>query len=141
VTEAFAFNPPKPMQAPVASGSQVAKPQPPQPPKQIAVVETAEVATEYVPLSDTFRLYAGWLLAWYGLVYLLGSYQFTKHLPFEIPFLSGLFLSPLVLTFAFGTFFFLFLSSIHRLLGRGLWKGIFLTVIWVGVMAVFWVNV
>lgn len=95
---------------------------------------------DYVPLSDTFRLYAGWLLAWYVIVYLLGSYQYTKRLPFEIPFLEGLFLSPLVLKFAFGTFLFLMLSSLHRAMGRGLWKGLLLSVVWIGLMVLFVVN-
>ena len=117
---------------PVSSVQQTVKPAP--------AVQEETSAQEYVPLSDTFRLYAGWLLAWYSIVYLLGSYQFTKHLPFQIPFLEGLFLSPLVLNFAFGTFLFLLLSSIHRLLGRGLWKGLLLTAVWVIVMTLFAVN-
>jgi hypothetical protein len=101
---------------------------------------SAEVHPDYVPLSDTFRLYAGWLMAWYSIVYLIGSYQYTKRLPFEIPFLEGLFLSPLVLKFAFGTFLFLLLSSVHRILGRGIGKGIVLTVVWAILMTVFSLN-
>lgn len=99
------------------------------------------VPEEYVPLSDTFRLYAGWLLAWYAVVYLIGSYQFTKRLPFEIPFLEGLFLSPLVLKFAFGTFLFLMLSTLHRALGRGIGKGVALTLVWFALMTLFSLNV
>jgi hypothetical protein len=105
-----------------------------------ATVPAVQAEDEYVPLSDTFRLYAGWLLAWYSIVYLVGSYQFTKDLPFEIPFLEGLFLSPLVLKFAFGTFLFLLLSSVHRALGRGIWKGVFLTLVWLGVVTLFVLN-
>ncbi len=91
----------------------------------------------YAPLSDTLRLYAGWLLAWYALVYALGSYIMLKHLPFNVPFLDGLFLSPLVLDFAFGTFCFLTLSSVHRLLGRGTGIGIVLALVWLGLMTGF----
>ena len=94
----------------------------------------------YAPLSDTLRLYAGWLLAWYALVYLLGSAQYFGNLPFEVPFLDGLFYSALVLRFAFGTFLFLLLSSVHRLLGRGLWKGLLLTAVWIVLMLWFWGN-
>ena len=69
---------------------------------------------DYFPLFDTVRLYAGWLLAWYGLVFALGGYQATKTLPFELPLVYGLAQSPLVLTFAFATFLLLLLSTISR---------------------------
>lgn len=106
----------------------------------IATVAPTE-AEQYFPLSDTFRLYAGWLLAWYCLVYLLGAYQSLKQLPFTIPFIDGLFQSPLVLNFAFGTFLFLLFSTIHRWMGRGLWKGIGLTIVWLALVTWFVVNV
>ena len=94
----------------------------------------------YVPLTDTMRLYAGWLLAWYSMVYLLGSYQTTKQLPFEIPFVQGLFLSPLVLSFAFGTYLFLLLTSIHRSLGRSLGRAVVLTMLGISLFVLFSVN-
>lgn len=103
-------------------------------------VEEPSIERAYAPLIDTFRLYAGWLLAWYAIVYLLGAYQFEQKLPFAIPFIEGLFLSPLVLKFAFGTFLFLLLSSLHRALGRGIWKGILLTIVWLLGVAWFVVN-
>lgn len=111
----------------------------PQPVVAAPVAVPAEVPG-YAPLSDTFRLYAGWLLAWYVIVYLLGSYQYTKRLPFEVPFVESLFMSPLVLNFAFGTFLFLMLSSVHCALGRGLWKGLLLAVVWAGLVTLFVVN-
>lgn len=79
--------------------------------------------SSYFPLLDTLRLYAGWLLAWYCLVYALGSYQHTRPLPFRIPFVEGLFLSPLVLSFTWAAFLFLLLSGIWKHAGKGVIKG------------------
>lgn len=84
---------------------------------------------DYYPLSDTLRLYAGWLLAWYFLIYAVGEYQLTRTLPFHVPLLSDLFFSPLILHFAAAAFLYLFLSSIHRLLGRRIIVGVLLTII------------
>lgn len=112
----------------------------PEPSQAPAPAATAPLEREYLPLVDTLRLYAGWLMAWYVAVYLLGSYQLTKRLPFEIPFIQGLFQSTIVLNFAFGTFLFLLLSSVHRTLGRGLWKGIGLSIVWIVGVALFVVN-
>lgn len=68
------------------------------------------------PFSDTVRLYAGWLLAWYGLVYILGYYQMTRSLNPEIPYVYGLLYSPLVLTLATVCFAFLAVQSFTRAL-------------------------
>lgn len=86
------------------------------PPIQEALAEKPEQQAEvvYFPLLETLRLYAGWLLAWYCLVYAVGSYQFTRPLPFRIPYAESLFLSPLVLSFTFGAFIFLLLSEIYK---------------------------
>lgn len=97
-------------------------------------------AGTYIPLVDTLRLFAGWLLAWYALVYLLGSYSMSGKIPFEVPFLQGLFESPLVLRFSFGTFLFLALSSLHAWLGKGTGKGIMLAVLWIIGMTLFHLN-
>jgi len=94
----------------------------------------------YLPLVDTLRLFAGWLLAWYALVYLLGSYNLSGKLPFEVPFLQGLFESPLVLRFSFGTFLFLALSSLHTWMGKGTGKGIALGVLWLVLVMLFHLN-
>jgi len=72
----------------------------------------------YFPLLETLRLYAGWLLAWYALVYIVGAYQFLKDLPFHIPYAESLFLSPLVLSFTFAAYVFLLLSSLYIATGR-----------------------
>jgi hypothetical protein len=108
-------------------------------PAKAAAIESTDAA-EYIPLADTLRLFAGWLLAWYALVYLLGSYRLNGKIPFEVPFLQGLFESPLVLRFAFGTFLFLMLTNIHAWMGKGTGKGIVLTVIWIVLVALFHLN-
>ena len=66
----------------------------------------------YFPIIDTLRLYAGWLLAWYAIIYGLGSYQASRTLPFEIPYLMGIYYSPLVLSFTLGAFLFLLFTSL-----------------------------
>ena len=92
------------------------------------VTEEKKEPREYHPLSETLRLYAGWLLAWYLIIYAIGSYQLTRTLPFELPFVAELFFSPLVLSFAVAAFLFLMLSSVYRRLGRRRILGLLLTV-------------
>ncbi len=112
-----------------------------EPASRVSKPTTKNVAAgNYIPLVDTLRLFAGWLLAWYALVYLLGSYSMSGKLPFEVPFLQGLFESPLVLRFSFGTFLFLALSSIHAWMGKGTGKGIVLGIVWVVFVVLFHVN-
>lgn len=94
----------------------------------------------YVPLTDTLRLFAGWLLAWYALIYILGEFQTEGRLPFDIPFLEALFASPLVLRFTFATFLFLLLTSIQRATGKGFAKGLMLTIAGVVIFGLFHVN-
>lgn len=70
----------------------------------------------YLPITETLRLYAGWLLAWYLLVYALGAYQSTRQLPFRIPYVEA-FLpgnSALVLTFALACFWFLLFTTLRQ---------------------------
>ncbi len=95
----------------------------------------------YVPLVETLRLFAGWLLAWYGIVYLLGDFMMQQKMPVYIPYLEALFTSDLVLRFTFGTFLFLLLTSIHSALNRGVGKGIALTIIGVALFVLFHLNV
>lgn len=91
----------------------------------------------YLPLVETLRLFAGWLIAWYGLVYLLGGLQFKKNISADIPFVAALASSSLVLRFCFGTFLFLLLTSVHAWMGKGIAKGIVLTLVWILLMAGF----
>jgi len=95
-----------------------------------AVWEKTEAIThDYVPILATVRLYAGWLLAWYFLVYAVGSFGFLERLPATIPYLDELFYSTVILQFSLAAFLLLCLSSVHRLLGGGITKGAVLTVI------------
>ncbi len=71
---------------------------------------------KYVPLLDTVRLYAGWLLAWYTIFVAAGYYTFQRTLPIEIPFVEGFFFSPLIFRFVVAMFLFLSLSTLHKLI-------------------------
>ena len=96
---------------------------------------------KYYPFADTLRLYAGWLLAWYAVVYALGYYQSTRNLPFEIPYLMGIYTSPLVLSFTLASFLFLLATSLHRLVGRGLFAGIFFSILGLAAFVFYRMNV
>lgn len=78
------------------------------------VPKTEPRAVGYFPLLETLRLYAGWLLAWYCLIYAIGSYQFMNDLPFRLPYAESLFLSPLVLSFTFAAYLFLLFSGLYK---------------------------
>lgn len=90
----------------------------------------------YAPLHETLRIFAGWLLAWYGLIYALGFLESTKRLP-QLPFIHELFLSPLVLQFTFGTFLLLALSNVHRWIGKGILAGFFLVLVYAAALTGF----
>ena len=51
---------------------------------------------EYHFLLSTLRLYAGWLLACLAVVYMLGTYQQLRILPYEVPMLDEWMDSPLI---------------------------------------------
>lgn len=95
---------------------------------------------EYLPLTHTLRLYAGWLLAWYVLIYAFGSLQFLGRLPFDVPFLRDLFSSVIILQFTGAAFLFLFLTSVHRLLRGGILKGMVLTGVGITALVFFVQN-
>jgi len=95
----------------------------------------------YYPFTDTLRLYAGWLLAWYAVVYALGYYQSTRNLPFEVPYLMGIYTSPLVLSFTLASFLFLLVTSLHRLVGRGVFAGIFFGLLGIALFVLYRMNV
>jgi len=100
-------------------------------------VAAIEEPVSYLPLIETLRLFAGWLLAWYGLVYLLGGLQMKNSISSDIPFISALFSSGLVLRFSFITFVFLLLTSVHGWMGKGIAKGIVLTLVGILLIAGF----
>ena len=115
---------------------------PPAPVQQAPPPPVAKnVEKTYFPITDTLRLYAGWLLAWYGLVYSLGSYQSSRNLSFEIPYLMGIYYSPLVLSFTLGSFLFLLMTSLHRICGRGILPGAFFTLLGIGLFVFYRMNV
>ncbi len=101
-------------------------------------MQTEELA--YIPLVETLRLFAGWLIAWYGIVYLLGDLMMQQKLPVYIPYLEALFVSDLVLRFTLATFLFLLLSTVHKAMGKGVGKGIILTIVGVALFVVFHLN-
>lgn len=107
--------------------------------KTVQAIQAEETA--YIPLVETLRLFAGWLLAWYGVVYLLGDLSMQQKMPIYVPYLEALFTSDLVLRFTFGTFLFLLFTTLHRVFGRGIGKGIALTILGVGLFIVFHLNV
>ncbi len=110
-------------------------------PQQPSASAEERGARNYLPLHETLRLYAGWLLAWYAVVYALGSYQHMRPLPFRFPLAEALFLSPLVLSFTLAAFLYLLLGSVHRAIGGGKVKGLFLLLLGVGVFAWYRMNV
>lgn len=99
---------------------------------------TKQPEETYLPLHTTLRLYAGWLLAWYGLVYLAGSFRSAGLAPWVPEFVQTLFASPLTLYFACATYLFLLLGTVHRLLGGGVLKGIACTAAGGGLLWGFW---
>ena len=93
--------------------------------------------TEYYPLGDTARLYAGWLLAFLLALYAAAGLQWTRSLPFHITILEDWLFSGAIRNVTFFTFLFLLLSTIHRLLSGGIWKGIGLAIVGFALMAAF----
>ena len=95
----------------------------------------------YVPIIRTLRLYAGWLLAWYILILALGSYQHLRELPFTIPFVESLFLSPLIHILTAASFLFLFCTDLFRRVGGGFLKGIIILALGGFALYFFSVNI
>ena len=91
---------------------------------------TGSQQSDYFSLVDTGRLYAGWLLAWYGLFIGLGYYVHGRALPWPIPFVEGFYGSTLIYQCIVALFIFLALSTLRSLLQwSSLPKDIFLVVI------------
>ncbi|MDD4287256.1 MAG: hypothetical protein PHO20_05320, partial [Candidatus Peribacteraceae bacterium] len=135
-----AFTNGMPEETPVSSEITTESPEVPSPKSQV-LSPKSESPSSYFPLLDTLRLYAGWLLAWYCLVYALGNYQHTRPLPFRMPFVEGLFLSPLVLSFTLVAYLFLLLTGIWKATGRGIVKGLIATGIGVAGFVLYRMNV
>lgn len=89
----------------------------------------------YHPLLNTLVLYAGWLLAWYGIFVALGHYASSRALPWDIPFVQAFYISPFIFTITSAIFFFLMFSAINRAI-HGKWiGGILFTIL--GIAATF----
>jgi hypothetical protein len=110
-------------------------------PEPAPATTTPSSSTTYFPLLDTLRLYAGWLLAWYCLVYAVGSYQFIKETPYHVPYAESLFLSPLVLSFTFAAYLFLLFSGAYKMSGRSKAKGVVLSIIGIAIFLLYRMNV
>ncbi len=96
--------------------------------------------TQYYPLLETLRLYAGWLLACLSAVYVAGSYQELRHLPFHLDILKEWIESGTILQVTVLTFIFLLLSSVHSAIGKGFWKGVALAVLGFLTVVIFKAN-
>ncbi|MBI2635865.1 hypothetical protein HYW84_00890 [Candidatus Peregrinibacteria bacterium] len=95
---------------------------------------------DYHPLTETLRLYAGWLVACLFAIYAAGSYQHIRQLPFRISTLDEWIASPVILQTSLAAFLFLMLGSVHQAAGKGVWKGIGLTAIGFALLVVFRAN-
>ncbi|MEQ1849088.1 MAG: hypothetical protein ABL890_00675 [Candidatus Peribacteraceae bacterium] len=93
-------------------------------------VEKPTPSRQYHPVLSTIRLYAAWLLAWYGLFIALGYYVSERALPWDIPFVSAFASSSLVFTFVTAIFSFLLLSTLHRSLKGSTLTGAVFGILW-----------
>lgn len=111
-------------------------------PAQSPHLQTEE-PKEYFPISDTLKLYAGWLFAWYFIVYALGAYQMSRDVPFNIPYVEAWLppYSPLILTFALASFLYLLFAQLHKTFGGGRIKGFAFALAWVSCFVLYRVNV
>lgn len=85
--------------------------------------------SRYHTLVKTITLYAGWLLAWYGLFVALGYYTTTRTLPWDVPFVQAFYVSPLIFSFTIAIYLLLLTIAVHKILRGGWMSGIFLTCI------------
>lgn len=102
--------------------------------------EINEIAKKYYSFSSTIRIYVGWLLFICLLMFSLGSYQSVRDLSFEIPYVSGLFLSRNIIIFTFGWFLFLLSSSLYGYLKKSLIGGMIMTLFFMVTFYIFIVN-
>ena len=94
---------------------------------QSSLQPTQDVQSSYHTLGKTVTLYAGWLLAWYGLFVSLGYYASTRALPWDIPFVHAFYVSPLIFSFTVAIYLLLLTCALHKMLRGGWISGILLT--------------
>lgn len=90
---------------------------------------TKSPESSYHTLAKTITLYAGWLLAWYGLFVALGYYSTTRAMPWDIPFVQAFYVSPLIFSFTVSIYLLLLTIAVHKILRGGWVLAIFLTCI------------
>jgi len=95
----------------------------------------------YEPLMVTLRLYAGWLLAWYFVLYAFGGYQAVQDLPFRIPLVDEFLTSPLLAEASLAVFLFLLLSSVYRAAKGGALLGLSFILLGIIIVMLFSVNI
>ena len=101
---------------------------PPIPAAKTEQKNAAQPPQQYHSISTTLRLYAAWLLAWYGLFVSVGYYASFRVLPWDIPFVQAFFVSPLIFSFTVAIFLFLLFSQIHKAINGHLISGTLLTI-------------
>lgn len=118
-------------------------PQTKTPPPQKTVPAPVKTEKKYYPFVDTLRLYAGWLLAWYCLVYAIGAYQNTKETFTNIPYVEGLLppYSSIVFSFTIASFLFLLLTTIHKILGGTPVRNLGLFLLGIAIFSLYRINV
>ena len=117
-----------------------------EPKKPIAnLQEDLKKATEkksmYVPIVETLRLYAGWLLTGYFIAFSLGYYQLLKDLPFDIPYVLAFFYSPLILSFTLAAFLFLLATELQKFVKQSVIGKSALFLLMIGVFVVYRMNI
>lgn len=152
-TPATASMPVIPFQAPIPQAPQIPRPKPTigftniapatpaTAPKPKAAAPVKQEKPEYHPLSATLRLYAGWLLAWYGLFVAIGYYTFSRTLPWDIPFVQAFYVSPLIFSFTVAIFLFLGLSAVNKAIHGRLIGGTVLAILGIGLFVAVRMNV
>lgn len=106
---------------------------------EVGSAPLANPLLKYLPLISTLRLYAGWLLAWYGLFVALGYYTTVRLLPFDIPMVMSFYASPLIYSVTLAVFLFLLCTAIQKSIQGKIATGFVLTV--GGIVAFFVLRV
>lgn len=102
--------------------------------------KSARAPKAYVRLTDTMRIYAGWLLAWYCIVVTLQSYARLRSITFLPDFLEEMFASQPLFLVSFACFLFLLGTSVHQFFKRSLVGGVIIAVLCVAVFVVYVQN-
>jgi len=133
------------LSSPPAVPSWTVENEPEEEPAEEQEIEPSQVSSEenpkvYFPLTDTLRLYAGWLLTGYFVAYILGGYQYTKPLPFTIPYALAFLTSPLILSFALTAYLFLLFTGIKKGVKGGMLSTMVLTIVAIVIFVVYRMN-